>query len=377
MTYKKINYTALILAIIAIIIIVASFFLFMIFRTYDKFEVEDVIKVKNASSYHFLNFNGNLLKYGNNGAILKDFSGKIIWNESFEMNNPKAEKEGKYILIYDKGGSKLLVFSQKSKETEIATTKPINYADVSQKGVVACILKDTLKSKIDFYTKEGDIIASGEIYLKNAGYPTGIALSPDGEKLMVSSVGFSSGQIYTTIYFYNFGKEGKNSIDNIVAKYKYKNTIIPDIDILPSGKALAIGSDKILIFNSKKEPTVQKEIKLKGNIKSVTHNNKYVSFVIPKANKDGVIKNIVQTYSLNGFKRYEKELDFDFRKIKLMDDNELLFTDGHNLRIYNIFGIQKFKTESGNEFYDIINKKAGREYYFVKENEIQKVKLTN
>lgn len=377
MVFNRKKLKVVLLIIFTIVFIVGVFFLFIIFKKYNKFSVEETFKVKNASSYHFLNFNGNLLKYGNNGAILKDFSGKLIWNESFEMNNPKAKISGNYLLIYDKGGSNMLVLSLKNKVNELHTVKPINYADISNKGITSCVLKDKLKSKIEFYTKEGELIASGEIYLKNAGYPTGIALSSDGEKLMVSAVGFFKGKIVTTIYFYNFGRAGKSSIDNIVAKYRYENTIIPEIDILPSGKAIAIGSDKIIVFNGKKSPSIHKIIKTEGNIKSVTHNNKYISFVVTKANKDGVIKDIVKTYSISGFKRYEREIDFFYRKMKLLDDSELFFTDGHTLKIYNIFGINKFTTKFKNEFYDVINKKAGREYYFVRENEIQKVRLIN
>jgi hypothetical protein len=116
------------LCVLAIIIL--GFFLIVMLRHYNNYEVVSSIKVKDASAHKFEEFNGGLLKYGNDGAILRNVSGKVVWNVGFEMSDPRIDICGKYVIIYDREGSKIFLLDDTDKVSEISTNQPIYKAEV-------------------------------------------------------------------------------------------------------------------------------------------------------------------------------------------------------------------------------------------------------
>jgi hypothetical protein len=60
-----------------------------------------------------------------------------------------------------------------------------------------------------------------------------------------------------------------------------------------------------------------------------------------------------------------------------MKDNEVMISDGHKLEFISLFGMNRFYINDDDEIYDVINKRAGREFYFVRSDSVQHVKLSN
>ena len=358
-------------------IIILGFFLIVMLRHYNNYEVVSSIKVKDASAHKFEEFNGGLLKYGNDGAILRNVSGKVVWNVGFEMSDPRIDICGKYVIIYDREGSKIFLLDDTDKVSEISTNQPIYKAEVSGSGTIAVIMKGDLKSRIELYNQKGETLASGEMHIDKSGYPTDIAINSSGEILMVSSLGYKDGAVVSRVNFYNFGKAGRNSIDNIVSSYKYTGTVIPEVDITASGKPVAFGSNKIICYSNSSKPAEKKVIEPGAQMKSVIHNDKFFGYVVPEEDENGTVNNVLKVYTYRGFKRYSKKIDFEYRDIELMKDNEVMISDGHKLEFVSLFGMNRFYINDDDEIYDVINKRAGREFYFVRSDSVQHVKLSN
>ncbi|MCR4782842.1 MAG: DUF5711 family protein [Lachnospiraceae bacterium] len=363
------------LALIAVLLL--GFFLLIMLRHYDNYEVLGTTKIKDASASKYEMFNGSLLKYGNDGAILTDATGKVSWNVGYEMTAPEIDMCDGYLIVYDRGGSRIYLLDGVGEVSEISTTQPISKAEVSGAGTIAVIMKGELKSRIELYNKKGETLASGELHINNSGYPTDIALSSGGQLLMVSSIGYEKGEVVSKISFYNFGNAGRNRIDNIVSSYKYKGTVIPEVDITDKGRPVAIGTDKIICYSTGNKPAEKSVIEPGEQMKSVIHNDKYIGFVVAEEGKDGVLQNTLKLYTYHGMKRYSKKLDFEYRDIKLMDDNEVMLTDGHKVNFISVLGMNRFFINDDEEIYDVVNKKAGREFYFVRSDSVQHVKLCN
>jgi len=363
------------LCVLAIILV--GFFLLAMLRHYNSYEVVSTIKVKDASAHKFKTFEGGLLKYGNDGAILRDVSGKVVWNVGYEMSDPRIDVCRNYVIIYDREGSKLYLLDDTDKVSEISTNQPIYKAEVSGNGTIAVVMKGDLKSRIELYNQKGETLASGELHIDKAGYPTDIAINTTGDVLMVSSLGYKDGAVVSRVNFYNFGKAGRNSIDNIVSSYEYTGTVIPEVDITDSGKPVAFGSNKIICYSNSSKPAEKKVIEPGAQMKSVIHNDKFFGFVVPEEDSDGTVNNVLKLYSYRGFKRYSKKIEFEYRDIELMSDNEVMITDGHKMELVGIFGMNRFYINDDSEFYGVINKKAGREFYFIRSDSIQQVRLSN
>jgi len=359
-------------------VVIFGFFLVVMLKKYTAYSVTETWNIKNAAGSFYADFAGCVLKYNNDGAILNDERGDVLWNEGYEMSSPKIDINGGYLIIYDKGGTNIYIMTRSGEESVIKTVEPVNAAEVSGVGTVAVVsvTEDKTTSLIQMYGKKGETIASGEMHLENGGYPTDIALSSDGELLMVSTVGFEKRTLRSSVYFYNFGKAGKDAIDNIVATYNYPGILIPEIDITDNGGMMAIGTDRIILYDGHNTPKERKIIKPGSEMKSVIHNNKYLGYVISKTDKDGKVSDVLEVYNMHGFKRFSRKIDMDYRNIEFLNDNEVALNNGTEIKIINLFGMEKLHiVDDGEEIYDILSKKAGREYYFVRAEKIEQVKL--
>lgn len=359
--------------ILLLIMAAAGILMLLLLRHYNGYEEVKNYKSKGASSYKYMVFRDALLKYGNDGAILTDYNQNVIWNQGYEMTSPQASVNGSYLIIYDKKNSRIYLFDRQGEISEIQTNLPVNIAAVSSKGTICTVMQDELKFRLEVYSKKGETLASGELHMEKSGYPSDIAISADGKTMMVSTIGYSDGQVLSRVFFYNFGSRGKNSIDNIVAKYEYKDEVIPDVFINSSGRAAAIMNDRIVIYDNARERTV---LKPESSMKSVFYNDSYIGFT-DISKKSVKASKVVKLYSYLGFKRYEKDISMDYRTIKLLPDNDLVITDGHEIEMLNIIGIKKLKYTDSSEIFDFIAVKDGKDYLVVRSDSVEEVKLTN
>jgi hypothetical protein len=211
--------------------------------------------------------------------------------------------------------------------------------------------------------------------MNKGGFPLAIALSPNGDRLMVSLAGLTKKGIGTTINFYSFGKAGKDKIDNMVASYEYPGTLIPDIDYFDSGRAVAIGTDKIMLYSSAEKPDVLKTIKPEIEMKSVFHNEGYVGYICSKKQEDGKLKETAEVYSQRGFHRYSKTLTSEYSKAELLPTNELLLENGTNVTLVTIFGTTRFSANLKQSFSDFIPITKNHRFYVIYSEKIDEIKL--
>lgn len=351
-------------------------YLILQLRHFDMFTVEHTEEVKRASASKYLMLQENLVKYNNDGAIYEDSSGRTIWNETYEMTDPIAKKSGNMIIIYDREGSSIHIMSTTGAKGVINTSLPITNADVSSEGNVAILMQNGGTGHLEIMNPKGDVLASGEVHFENSGYPLGIAISPNSEKLMVSLLSVKEGKPSTIINFYNFGNAGQKAIDNIVSTYTYEGMVAPEIDFFENGRALAFGNDRIQLFDAGAKPRESTRIKPKGDMISVFHNDSIVGYLTQEEDEDSKeLQDTIEVYSTRGFHRYSKKIDSSYNEVVLMDNNEVMVSDGKDIAFYNTYGVKRFEYSFENTVHAILPQNIGREYLVVYQDSIDRIKL--
>ena len=72
-------------------ILILLWFLLYIYhqvRSYDSHEAKVTEDRQDSAANIYLEFQGNILKYSNDGAFYTDISNELIWNQTYEMQNP-------------------------------------------------------------------------------------------------------------------------------------------------------------------------------------------------------------------------------------------------------------------------------------------------
>ena len=359
--------------ILLIIIVAISLMVIKIFTTYSDYQVEKTYERNESAESTYCDYKGNLLKYSPDGVSCTTYDGSLIWNYTYDMVNPNMDVCQDYIVVYDKKGSEVDLFSSKGFVKSITTTTPVLEAKVASQGTVALLLQENSVSYIQLYGKDGTLLASGEIHPENKGFPVSMALSSDATRLLLSIVNVNSGELSSELVFYDFTKEGKEEQDNIVASYTYLGSIIPKVDYVKNDKAIAFADSKIILFNNNLRATVAKEISVNGEMKSIFYNDTHFGYISETAKEDGEVVNKLNVYNLYGFRWMSKEIDGSYESVQIMDNNEIFIRNENEITIYNLQGIAKFNYKFDEVVYNIIPGSTSKRYYLIEENKTEQI----
>lgn len=364
-----------IIASIILLVLIALIAIYIYFehKTYTSYEVINSIERSDTSASQFETFQGNLLKYTNDGAVYTDLNGNRIWNQTYEMDHPFTDSCNEYLVIYELNGTQIYILNKVSLQSSIQTTMPIQRVSVAKQGTIAVLMESEGISYLQLYDKEGTQLAAGELHVQNSGYPLDIALSEDGQKLAVAMLDINEGSVKTTIAFYNFGAVGQNSIDKIVGSYSYPDMLISRIHYMKDDTMVAFGDSKVVIFSGTQKPAESTSIEITEEVKSIFYDDQYFGLVFDSDSKEQPHR--LELYNIKGTKVREVGISIDYNQIELLDNQDICIYNDNQCEIINRKGIKKLLCTFDKSLYKVISAAAQRNYTFILEGETRRVKL--
>lgn len=356
-----------------VLLVVTGLGLFMAFRHYEDYDVRSSVERSDTEATRFAEFGGNILKYSNDGAFYTDTANELIWNQTYEMSNPQIDTCEDYLVIYDKGGTKIYILTAAGLKGSIETTMQIKQVCVASQGTVAVLMKKEKASYLALYDKEGNNLAEGEIHGEKGGYPVAIAFSNDAIKLAVSMLDINDGNVKTTVAFYNYGSVGQNEIDNCVGAISFAGMVIPELEYVSSDKMIAFGDSEIAIFEGTQKPQLAIEIPLGVQAKSIFYNENY--FGVVSSNEGETVSNHLAVYDMRGSLVLEKDFTQEYDKIEFLSNNEICVRSENVCDIYTIRGVYKFHYEFDQSLHYILPGGTGLNYTLVLGDATEKVRL--
>ena len=188
---------ALMLTLIGYIIFVMLFL--GQYVTYDnlKFLVRDMsaLSIPGSGEYSSIVYNGSdeLVPSSFRGGtaictvasyLYYDSGGGLLVEDSCQYTSPDMVTSGKYLLLYDVGGSGYSVYNQLTRIIERTSSQPIVTGDISDDGSLLLVTRSReTKYVVELYNAAFN--KSMSIYKEN--YVLGAALSPDGEYIVIAS----------------------------------------------------------------------------------------------------------------------------------------------------------------------------------------------
>ena len=357
----------------ALLLLVGGIGLYMAFRQYTDYDVRSSVERADAAGTQFADFQGNVLKYSNDGAFYTDAQNELIWNQTYEMTNPEIDICEGYLVIYDRRGTKLYILTPDKLQGSIETTMQIEQVCVASQGTVAILMRKDDTSYIEIYDKEGKKLAGGELHGEKGGYPIAIALSHDAIKLGVSMLDISEGSAKSTIAFYNYGSVGQNEIDNCVGVVTYEDIVIPELEFTSNNTMIAIGDSRLYVFEGTQKPQQTAEIILEKQARSIFHNEEYVGVI---SNNDGEMNSFhMWIYKVNGDLVKQKDIEGECDSIHFMSNNEICVLNETSCDLYTLYGVHKFHYTFEDGIYQVIPGGSSLNYTFVLKQATERVRL--
>ena len=364
-------YTVVFIVVVAAAIVI-SYFTYERTKVYTGTEVLESVVFDVSSGARVESFAGGIMTYSKDGAQAIDSKGNLLWNRTFDMQNPMAEICGKTVAFADYGGSMIYLQTADGESSEIGTDMPIRKIAVSDNGVVAAVLEDVKVTWIYLYNSNGDTIAYFRTTMEKSGYPVNLDITPSGSIVAVSYYSLDIGDIKSSVAFYNFGDVGQNSIDNYVSGYNYKDSLVPIVKFLSNSASFALSAERLAVYEGSEKPVSVKDAFLDKEVLSVFNNNEYIGIILRNgADKE---KYLLQIYSAKGNLLEQKAFDFDYSEVVFSNDQYVLYGNT-DIYIGTIDGREKLSMEYELPIKLVIPTSSSTKYIIVTESSVDTVQL--
>ena len=289
------------------------------------------------------NLDGNVLLYSKDGASCMDSRGNAVWNRTYEMQTPMISICGQMMAIGDYNGRSVYVMDKYGEKGVVNTNLPLRALCVSENGVVATILDDADITRIYVYDGNENTekpIINAKATMDKSGYPVSVSLSPNGKLMAISYLYVDSGNMKSSVAFYNFGEVGKNETDNYVSGYDYLDTIVPYVQFMDNETAFAVSDDRIVFFSGIEKPTSIASNLLDGEVQSIHYSEDYVGLVFNDQSGEAAFR--VDVYDKTGNKIHSQLFDIEYADIIFSKDQIIIYND-IECQVWNTKGTDKFR----------------------------------
>lgn len=317
----------------------------------------------------------NILLYSKDGASCFDAKGTALWNQTFEMQSPMVSICGEVAALADYNGRTIYVVNSTSQLGTISTNLPIRRICVSTKGVVAAVLDDVDVTRIMIYNGNENTekaIVEIKATMDKSGYPVSLSLSPNGKLLAISYFYVDSGDMKSSVGFFNFGEVGQNESDNYVSGYDYLNTVIPYVQFMNNSAAFAVSDDRIVFFQGSERPSSLTSNLIEEEVQSIYYNENYVGLVFRDQTGESVYR--LDVYNTSGQKVHSQLFDIEYTDIVFNNDLIIIYND-LDCQICNISGIDKFTGEFEKAVALVVPTSSVYRYYAVTNNSVDTIEL--
>lgn len=369
-SFGRVYRTILIVALIGAFI--AGYLIHEKTKVYETYTVTSSVLRESYDGTRLMEFNGNLLYYSKDGAGATAPDGKLLWNQTFDMQNPMASTCRGYAAFADYGGSKIYLQNESGESKIISTDMPIRKIRVSSNGYTVAVLEDSDVTWIYMYDINGTVIAYFRTTMEKSGYPIDIDISPNGELVVVSYYYLDCNEEKTSVAFYNFGDVGQNNIDNYVSGYNYSDTLVPIVKFLKEDTAVALSPERISVFAGNHKPVSSSEMFVTGEVLSVYFSEDVIAVIYEGEEEDAKYR--LEAYDSAGNVLTEKKFDFDYSNVTLGKETFAIYGDS-SLYIGTYVGNTKFDGKYSDNINLVIPTNSSRNYVIVTEKTIDSIEF--
>ena len=362
-----------ILIVIGICVVIAAIMYINYKRMiYTDYTVLRTMEYEESTTASYLKYNNNILRYSTDGIAAFSMDNKMLWNQTFEMQNPIVDVCKDYVAVGDYKKSKIYVLNNEGKQGEIDTTLPIQNLCVSGTGNVAVILEEGDVTWVKLYNKEGQNIANDRTTMDKSGYPVAISISNDGIMLCVSYLIIDGGSLTSSVAYYNFGNVGQNEIDNLVAGYNYSNSIMSYVNFMNDNTSFAVGDNRFEIFKGAQKPENVFETEITDEIHSVFCNEDYIGLVYDKGGSDEPYH--LDMYNTSGGIVFSKDFSLNYSDIVFNKDFVIIYNSDECV-IYNLNDVEKFNGRFKDSIVELVPTESVTRYLLVSGTKTEEIQL--
>ncbi len=270
------------LAAMAAVLVALGVFLFFVVQwrshVFTYYDVVSSVPREHVNGTEDIRLGNAVMTYSRDGAHCTDLRGSVLWNQTFEIQDPLIDVCQNVAAIADYNGRDVYVVSDSEILGNFATNMPIRNIAVSATGRVVVVMADTHVTYYKIFAPDGTELYTGEATMSSSGYPTALSLSPNGELMQISYTYLDAGAYKTNVAFYNLGAVGENKTDFFVGTYIY-DLFVPYVQYMDEETSFAVSDSRLMIYKGSQIPVLLTEFLYTDEVKSVFYSEDYIGLV--------------------------------------------------------------------------------------------------
>lgn len=356
------------LTILLIFLILSVFILvYYLYKKNHKYIDADVkySRLKSEVFAGYTNLGNDLVRYGKDGVVLVDESGKEVFNAAYNMKAPIADSCGKYLVIGDLGGASASLFDKSGKLCSIHSSFPIVSVKTSGTGVFMVISEDEEKTYTNFYYKDGKALAESQHPLAKKRFPVVFELSYNGIQAAIGFLGYDRTELTSTLAVLGFDQVGETKPNNVIFSYELGEEKPVILEYNSSGQLLLVTDKGFRVFlPDSKKPEIAK-INFETQPSSVLYNDKYIVCIMEEDEAK-----LIRFYDYNGKLIQSLDLLIDYQQL-LLNDDLLLMGRENELIAYDVKGNLRLEYLADGKIKDFKSMGSRLKYLLVYEGKME------
>lgn len=341
-------------------------------KVYTDYEVVYSVPWTRTESMTSIQLENTIFSYTKDGMSCTDSKGNVLWNVTYEMQNPIVRTCKNVVAVGDYNGRKIYLCNTSKALGQIDTTIPIRDFCVSADGVVAAVLDDSTVTAIYLYDMNGKQLAYFKTTMSKSGYPLALDISDNSEMVALSYLQANNGTVSSSVAFYNFSSVGQNYTDNLVGGYGYADAIVPFVSFMNDETVFAVADNRLMLYEGNQTPVNVADVLISEEIQGIYYNENYIGLVF--YNTQGGTQYRLDIYDSKGKKVNEIAYDMEYTNIQLEKECIIISNDA-TCEIYNWNGKRKYQGDFKERVYSIIPTSTTTKFTVVTEDAIQTVEL--
>ena len=368
---KKKYRTGLIIALA--VIAVCSIFVYR-YRTYHDMKVVKTISKDLSESFQSFAYKNGTVCYSEDGIYFLDGKGNEKWNRTYSIKNPFATYCGDYIVVASKNGNDIALLDSDGQMKKFSVSYPVVSVKVAKQGVIGLILHGDKGNYIELYDAAQKKLVSIKVTASQNGYPMDIALSEDGQNLLVSYLVVDGINTKSRVALYNFGSQGAEKGDQMIGGFDFKDCVIPKVNFMGSSKAVAIADNELIFFKTNNTFSKEQVVGIDQSIKSVAVNDKWIAFVLENQKNSDKEKYEAVVYNKNGRKIMDYNFSSEYNKL-LLGKKELVLAGNYHFSVVNFAGHEMYQKDFKKRISNVSTTGKSRKYLITYEDNIKLLEL--
>ncbi len=263
-----------------------------------------------SQSYTALLGDSYLTYYNDNGGEVNRYACTYA--------TPLTRAEGKYVLVAEQGGRRLMLTTRSMLLTELTLEREILSVSLNSKGQFAVLLQGTQGYAVELvvYNSKGEPLYSRQ----RATLASEVALSADSKTVALVSLNATDGALSTTVEAFSLASTDTASL----CSHTLPDTLVYRLEFISKNRLVAVGEAGATVFSLGKEAPVSYSIGTDRLLGYVTSDDAVALVTRPAGTTDG---GTVTMLMHDGNLACQVPFDGEFRHLSSYGRRCVLLTD--------------------------------------------------